>query len=148
MLQAYVPNVLSALNVCCIRVFRTCCNCRPLALVSMRADRAKPRPPTRGGGAGRRQRCGDEAQAARCCCRRGGGESSEWPRRDGCRPVWKRTGASHRSSVGSESETNGSDANVKNGAGMGGQSSCGRPDASAAVCISHKCKRTASPHAE
>ena len=54
-----------------------CCKCRPPASVSMRAGKAKPQPPMRGGGAGHCQRCGEEAQGARCCCERDGGESSE-----------------------------------------------------------------------
>jgi hypothetical protein len=33
--------------------------------VSMRAGRAKPRPSTRGGGAGHRRRCGEEAHRLR-----------------------------------------------------------------------------------
>jgi hypothetical protein len=87
---------------CMLHSSVSCCKCRPPALVSMRVGRAKPRPPTRGGGVGRRRWCGKEAQAARCYCGRGGvslPDGLEETRRAGV----EEAGASHPSSVGNGS---------------------------------------------
>ena len=103
-------HVASVLSECC-NMFHTVCpkcficfkcvlhssvhvtECRSLVLVSMRAGRAKPWPPTRGGGIGRHPRCGEEAQGVRCCYEKGKDESSGQPGRNGdATPVWKRRG--------------------------------------------------------
>jgi hypothetical protein len=102
---------------CMLHLSVSCCKCRLLVLVSMRAGRAKPWPPTRGWGASVPPRYGEEAQAARCCCRRDGGESSERPGKDGRRANVEEAGASHPMSVGSGSETGSSDASTENGVG-------------------------------
>jgi hypothetical protein len=82
--------------------------------VSVHEDgHGKVRPPTRGGGAGRRRRCEEEAQPVRCCCGRGGDESSERLGRDGRRAGVEVAGASHPSSVDSESEADGSNASME-----------------------------------
>jgi hypothetical protein len=94
---------------CMLHSSVSCCKCRPPASVSMGAGRAKPRPPTCGGGASRRRRCGEEA----------GGESSGRPRRDRRRTGMEEAGASHPSSVGSGYEAGCSDASVGNEAGAG-----------------------------
>jgi hypothetical protein len=70
MLQLFYLDVAYVLHTCCKRCSKyficfecmlhssvSCCKCRPPWLVSMRVDRAKPRPPMREGGAGRPQRC-------------------------------------------------------------------------------------------
>ena len=113
----------------------SCCKRRPSVLVPMRAGRAKPRPPTRGRGAGRQRRCGEEAQARAVLLWKRRGESSGRPRRDGRRAGVEEAKASHPSSVGNGSEAGGSDASTGNGAGAGaresertGQSSCERLD--------------------
>jgi hypothetical protein len=69
----------------------SCCKCRPPALVSTSASRAKPWPSTPGGGVGGRRWCGEEAQAAWCCCGRDGGESSKE------RDSWSEAGSSDAS---------------------------------------------------
>jgi hypothetical protein len=92
---------------CMLQSSVSCCKCRPPALVSIRTSRAKPRPPTRGGGASRRRLCGEEAQAMRCYCGRGGGKSFGRPGRDGHRDGVEEAGSSHPSSVGSRSEAGG-----------------------------------------
>jgi hypothetical protein len=95
MLHMFHTHVVSIYSKCfiCFKCMLhssiSCCKCRPSVLVSMRAGRAKPQPPTRGGVAGRRQLCGEEAHAARYCCGRGGGESFGRTGRDGAVPVWK-----------------------------------------------------------
>jgi len=76
------------------------CQCRLPALVSMRAGRAKPWPPMRGGGACRR----------RLCARR--------HRLRGA--VMEEVGASHPSSMGSGSEVGGLDVSTRNRAGVDG----------------------------
>jgi hypothetical protein len=106
---------------CMLHSSVSCCKCRPPALVSMRVVRAKPRPPTHGGGVGRHRHCGKEAQAARCYCGRDGGESLVWPGRDGRRVGVEEAGASHPSNVCSGSEAGGLDVSVGNKAGTGGR---------------------------
>jgi hypothetical protein len=95
MFHTYVASVYPECFICFKCMLHSnvsCCKCRPPMLVSMMIDRAKPRPPTRGGGAGRHQRCGDTAQAAWCCRGRGRGESSVQPERDGRRADVEETG--------------------------------------------------------
>ena len=78
----------------------SCCKCRPPALVSMRAGRAKPRPLMRGRGACRRRLCGRRHRL------RGA--------------VMEEAGASHPSSIGSGSEVGGLDVSTRNRAGVDG----------------------------
>jgi hypothetical protein len=135
----------------------SCCKCRPLALLSMRAGSAKPRLPTRGGGARRRRRCGEEAQGAWCCCKRGRDESFGRTGIDGRRAgveeggdesseqwgqwIWSgRFGYEHeKQSWHWRSEQPRTSKRTRTSE---------RQDASTAVCISHSRKRTASPHAD
>jgi poly(3-hydroxybutyrate) depolymerase len=56
MFYTYVASVCPKCFICfkcMLHLSVSCCKCKPPALVSMRAGRAKPQPPTRGGGAGR-----------------------------------------------------------------------------------------------
>jgi hypothetical protein len=96
----------------------SCCKCRPSALVSMRAGRAKPRPPMCGGGVGRAPAvwAGGTGRTMLLWKRRGRVFRAAWKRR-----VPRRCGrdrASHPSCVGCGSEADGSDASAGNGAGM------------------------------
>jgi hypothetical protein len=106
MFRTHVANVCLKCFICfkcMLHSSVSCCKCKLPALVSMRAGRAKSRPPTHGGGA-----VVEEAGASLP----GGLEEM------GAALVLEEAGASHPSSVGSGSEAGGLDASAENGAGV------------------------------
>jgi hypothetical protein len=75
---------------CMLHSSVSCCKCRPPALVSMRAGRAKPRPPTHGGGAGHTDSVGRRHRPRSAVAKEARASLSGGLKETDAAPVWKR----------------------------------------------------------